>query len=129
MTFDMTKCKIGDKLKARCGDGVKLVGIDKTDSNFPYDLSNGESVTAAGYYYEDGDTDEWDIIGFWEEESSEENDQPIDTEPTFPNVEPRTPYVSKVVYYRLHMNEIYHRDISAEEAEAIYEQLKVLLGK
>lgn len=115
MTFDMTKCKIGDKLKARCGDGVKLVGIDKTDSNFPYDLSNGESV--------------WDIIGFWEEESSEENDQPIDTEPTFPNVEPRTPYVSKVVYYRLHMNEIYHRDISAEEAEAIYEQLKVLLGK
>lgn len=121
MAFDMTKCKIGGWLRNRRGDKVYLAEY-LSGKTYPYLLSNGVSVSIFGEEYHDKDTF-YDIIGFWEDESS------VDTEPTFPNVEPRTPHVSKVVYYRLHMNELYHRDITQEEAEVIYEQLKTLLGK
>lgn len=129
MTFDMTQCKIGDKLKIRGGGQAEYTSYDSSNSPYCWWVDDKISVDKDGYRYWEDSPNSYDIIGFWEAESSEKEEQPTDTEPTFPNVEPRTPHVSKVVYYRLHMNEIYHRDITQEEAEAIYEQLKTLLGK
>jgi hypothetical protein len=68
MTFDMTRCKVGDKLKTRGDKKVILENIwDTSDIHYPYELDNGETVTEHGSYSRYGDTD-YDIVGFWEEE-------------------------------------------------------------
>lgn len=121
MAFDMTKCKIGDWLRNKQEDKVYLAEY-LSGKTYPYLLSNGVSVSIFGEEYHDRDTF-YDIVGFWEEESSEEDEQ------SFPNIEKRIPYVVKTVTYRVHFNELYSRDITSDEAEAIYEQLKTLLGK
>ena len=121
MAFDMTKCKIGGWLRNRRGDKVYLAEY-LSGKTYPYLLSNGVSVSIFGEEYHDRDTF-YDIMGFWEEEPTEEDEQ------SFPNIEKRIPYVVKTVTYRVHFNELYSRDITSDEAEAIYEQLKTLLGK
>lgn len=125
MTFDMTRCKVGDKLKTREGKKVILENIwDTSDTHYPYELDNGETVTECGrcsIYYP---TDE-DIVGFWEEEKKELSE----ADESFPNIEVRTPQIGKITTYRIHFNEMYHRDLSEEEAVAIYQQLKELLGE
>lgn len=125
MTFDMTKCKIGDKLKTREGKLAILDYIwENSDTDYPYELENGETVTKGGgcsIYY---DTDE-DIVGFWEEEEK----QLSEDDESFPNIEVRTPHIDKIVTYRVHFNEMFHRDLSEGEAVAIYQQLKELLGE
>jgi len=127
MTFDMTKCKIGDKLKTRGADKVILEDIFREEcTDFPYKLSNGECVTKKGtYFYSPLGPDEDDIIGFWEEEEEELSE---DNE-SFPNIEVRTPHIAKIITYRVHFNEMFHRDLSEDEAMAIYQQLKELLGE
>ena len=122
MTFDMTKCKIGDKLKTRGGDKVELTDVGAGDFADPFVIDNEYSVKQDGrvFYY---DQCAGDIIGFWEEEPIKEDEQ------SFPNIEKRVPYVVKTVTYRIHFNELYSRDITSDVAEALYEQLKTLLGK
>jgi hypothetical protein len=124
MTFDMTQCKIGDKLKTRGDKKVILENIwDTSDTHYPYELDNGETVTEYGSYSRYGDTDD-DIVGFWEEEGELSED-----EESFPNIEVRTPHIAKIITYRVHFNEMFHRDMSEQEAVAIYQQLKELLGE
>lgn len=50
-------------------------------------------------------------------------------EESFPNIEVRTPHIAKIITYRVHFNEMFHRDMSEQEAVAIYQQLKELLGE
>lgn len=124
MTFDMTKCKIGDKLKTREGKLAVLENIwGNLDIIYPYELDNDEDVTEEGRCRRNYPTDN-DIIGFWEEEEELSED-----EESFPNIEVRTPHVAKIITYRVHFNEMFHRDMSEEEAVAIYQQLKTLLGE
>lgn len=124
MTFDMTRCKVGDKLKTRGDKKVILENIwDTSDTHYPYELDNGETVTEHGSYSRYGDTD-YDIVGFWEEEGELSED-----EESFPNIEVRTPHIAKIITYRVHFNEMFHRDMSEQEAVAIYQQLKELLGE
>jgi hypothetical protein len=124
MTFDMTRCKVGDKLKTRGDKKVILENIwDTSDIHYPYELDNGETVTEHGSYSRYGDTD-YDIVGFWEEEGELSED-----EESFPNIEVRTPHIAKIITYRVHFNEMFHRDMSEQEAVAIYQQLKELLGE
>lgn len=125
MTFDMTKCKVGDKLKTRDGKLAVLDYIwENSDTDYPYELDNYETVTKdgsrCGVYY----ATDYDIVGFWEEEEELSED-----EESFPNIEVRTPHVAKIITYRVHFNEMFHRDMSEEEAVAIYQQLKELLGE
>ena len=129
MTFDMTKCKIGDKLKTRAGRKALLCGIS-WDVVYPYLLTADGNVLHLSEFTVNSAGKVWrsteslsDIIGFWEEEPTEEDEQ------SFPNIEKRIPHVVKTVTYRVHFNELYSRDITSDEAEAIYEQLKTLLGK
>ena len=134
MTFDMTKCKIGDKLKTRAGRKALLCGISR-DVAYPYLLTGDGNdlhlsdftVNNAGKWWRRTESLS-DIIGFWEEDASPQEPTEED-EQSFPNIEKRIPYVVKTVTYRIHFNELYSRDITSDEAEAIYEQLKTLLGK
>ena len=129
MTFDMTKCKIGDKLKTRAGRKALLCGISR-DVAYPYLLTGDGNdlhlsdftVNNAGKWWRRTESLS-DIIGFWEEEPTEEDEQ------SFPNIEVRTPHIAKIITYRVHFNEMFHRDLSEEEAVAIYQQLKELLGE
>lgn len=124
MTFDMTKCKVGDKLKTRDGKLAVLENIwGNADTHYPYELDNGETVTERGRCSRGYATD-YDIVGFWEEEEELSED-----DESFPNIEVRTPHVAKIITYRVHFNEMFHRDLSEEEAVAIYQQLKELLGE
>ena len=127
MTFDMTKCKIGDKLKTRAGDKVELTDVDAGDFADSFVIDNEYSVKQDGRVF-NYDQCAGDIIGFWEEDASPQEPTEED-EQSFPNIEKRIPYVVKTVTYRIHFNELYSRDITSDEAEAIYEQLKTLLGK
>lgn len=123
MTFDMTKCKIGDKLRTMAGGQAEYTSYDSSNSPYCWWIDNQISVDKDGYRYSASSPATHDIIGFWEEEPTEEDEQ------SFPNIEKRIPYVVKTVTYRIHFNELYSRDITSDEAEAIYEQLKTLLGK
>jgi hypothetical protein len=69
--FDMTQCKIGDKLVTRDGKEVMFFKVDPAN-NFPYLVINGEvsasnarcwTYTADGYYYPNQENPK-DIIGF-----------------------------------------------------------------
>ena len=63
--FDMTKCKVGDKLLTRNGCVGTLADIDETD-HYPYLIRHQDtdhSVTVGGCYLV-GYTDPRDIIGF-----------------------------------------------------------------
>ena len=128
MTFDMTRCKIGDKLKTLRGKCVELTDVDilgLTDGEeYPFIIDEEYSVTVEGTYYTNGIELE-DIVGFWEEEEK----QLSEDDESFPNIEVRTPHIDKIITYRIHFNEMFHRDLSEEEAVAIYQQLKELLGE
>ena len=97
---------VGDILQAREDDG----------SHYPF-FTNKRGVVDFMYLPRYKDEDEIEV---YQEQPKEES---------FPTIETRTPHVSKVDYYRVHFNELYSRDISKEEAEAIYDQLKTLLEK
>ncbi len=115
--FDMTKCKIGDELLTV---GGKTVSIEKINlgASWPFQLSSGHNVGVDGICVRWGpDDDKYDILGFL--------GQP-EHMMSYPNIEPRTTYVEKIVSYRIHFNELYSRDVTEEEAKAIYQQLKSL---
>jgi hypothetical protein len=129
MTFDMTRCKIGDKLKTREGNVAYFFNLNN-HCDYPYMISfHGEeddyTVDALGNYNTNfAGKESLDIIGFWEEEGELSED-----EESFPNIEVRTPHIAKIITYRVHFNEMFHRDMSEQEAVAIYQQLKELLGE
>lgn len=65
MAFDMTKVKVGDKLIQRNGEIVEYKGLrDPEYKSYPHLLSNGNSVTDCGYYYNTHQPEDRDIIGF-----------------------------------------------------------------
>jgi hypothetical protein len=129
MTFDMTQCKIGDKLKTRGGKCVKLTDVDAggfTDGEeYPFIIDDEYAVTLEGTYFKNGSIEPEDIVGFWEEEEK----QLSEDDESFPTIEVRTPHIAKIITYRVHFNEMFHRDMSEQEAVAIYQQLKELLGE
>lgn len=116
----MTKCKIGDKLRTRSGNKVKLTDRGNTHFTDPFIIDCEYSVKRSGLIWSTSGSD-GDIVGFWEEQEEDEQ--------SFPNIEKRIPYVVKTVTYRIHFNELYSRDITSDEAEALYEQLKTLLAE
>jgi hypothetical protein len=126
MTFDMSQCKVGDKLKTRGGYMVSVLCIDDHDA-YPYKIRESRVcnyfVTSEGYKWASKEETCSDIIGFWEGGQLSEDDE------SFPNIEVRTPQIEKITIYRVHFNEMFHRDLSEEEAKAIYQQLKELLGE
>lgn len=125
MTFDMSQCKIGDKLKTRGGYMVEYTSYDSTNHPYCWWVDDKISIDKCGYRYSAESMCHNDIIGFWEEE-----EKPLsEDDEYFPNIEVRTPHVAKITTYRVHFNEMFHRDLSEEEAVAIYQQLKTLLGE
>jgi hypothetical protein len=65
--FDMKQCKIGDKLISREGKVYTFLGTDDSPS-YPYvltELDGGVSTrTVEGYYWENSEGEDWDIVGF-----------------------------------------------------------------
>jgi hypothetical protein len=65
--FDMTKCKIGDKLISKEGKVYTFVGTDDS-RDYPYVLTNqygGQTTrTVGGYYWANTEDVDWDIVGF-----------------------------------------------------------------
>jgi hypothetical protein len=106
---------------------VSVLCIDDHDA-YPYKIRESRVcnyfVTSEGYRWASKEETCSDIIGFWEEEGELSED-----EESFPNIEVRTPHIAKIITYRVHFNEMFHRDMSEQEAVAIYQQLKELLGE
>lgn len=53
----------------------------------------------------------------------------ITTEESYPNIQVKLSAVDKTPTYRVHFNELYHRDLSKAEAEEVYSLLGVVLNK
>lgn len=69
--FDMTKCKVGDKLITRDGEVVKLYALGETDFPYRYSvegLNNYWSVNDHGVFVEN-ESSALDIVGFADAES------------------------------------------------------------
>ena len=67
MTFDMTKCKIGDKLKTRGGNTAQYTSYDSSNQPYCWWIDDEISVNAGGYRYGQINICDWDIVGFQEE--------------------------------------------------------------
>ena len=50
-------------------------------------------------------------------------------EDSYPNIQVKLSAVDKTPTYRVHFNEMYHRDLSKAEAEEIYSLLGIVLNK
>lgn len=62
MAVNGVEIKVGQKWKTRGGEIVEVVNFDR-DSIWPWDLSNGGSVTDEGFEQDDDDDpSEWDIV-------------------------------------------------------------------
>jgi hypothetical protein len=65
--FDMTKCKIGDKLISREGEVYTLLR-KVADRDYPYVLTRTgakeTSRTVEGYFWTNTEGGDWDIVGF-----------------------------------------------------------------
>jgi hypothetical protein len=66
--FDMTQCKVGDKLLHRNGEVAELSGFC-LGRDYPYQMNNRVTVDGGGFCYADDDISEHDIVGFADVES------------------------------------------------------------
>lgn len=66
MAFDMTKCKIGDKLKTMDGSAVEHTSYDRSNSPYCWWIGDKISVDKFGYKYDASNISNQDIVGFWE---------------------------------------------------------------
>lgn len=76
MTFDMTKCKVGDKLRTRGKGEVEYTSYDSKNHPYCWWINNKVSINGDGCRYGVNTSDDYDIMGFWEEEPAE---QPLTT--------------------------------------------------
>lgn len=59
--IDLRKCKVGQRVKLRNGQEVKLIEKRK-GYTFPYVTDHGETYTSKGWYYGSGEESRLDII-------------------------------------------------------------------
>jgi hypothetical protein len=78
--FDMTKCKVGDKLISRQGGIYTFLGTDDS-AYYPYVLTNqngGQTTrTVEGYYWANSEGVEWDIVGFATDKAAKPKSKPV----------------------------------------------------
>ena len=114
--FDMTQCKIGDKLVNKKGQVRQLSCIDNDDGPYLYMDTEDRSYTTSGKWWEGESTLE-DIVGFWEEVET----QPADNPP------PITVRKEERYFITVNDKEV---EITLEELRQLYSQLyNMLEGK
>lgn len=109
--FDMTQCKIGDKLVNRLGEVRQLSCIDNDVEPYKYMDTESRSYVADGRWWEDATSYE-DIIGFWEEPLLESL-QPADNPPSS----------------TVRKEERYFITVNGEEVESTLSELRQLYGQ